>query len=71
VTIATARTSPLRLSMPKTRTKKVLPFPERAPQPAPAGQTITCQIGSERFRLHIQVEDLPPVRPAIPMGNQK
>ncbi len=39
--------------------KKVLPFP--APAKPPADNIITCQIGNERFAIHYQIEDLPPV----------
>jgi hypothetical protein len=42
----------------KNRKNNVLPFPK--PPEEPGISTITCQIGSERFALHIQVEDLPP-----------
>jgi hypothetical protein len=49
--------------MKKTKTKKkILFFP---PPKEPIGQTITCQIGSDRFVIHIQVEDLPPPPPVI------
>ncbi|MGA3203067.1 MAG: hypothetical protein ABSF12_11315 [Bryobacteraceae bacterium] len=37
---------------------KILPFP---PPKEPSSQTIVCQIGSERFAIHIEIEDLPPV----------
>jgi len=39
--------------------KKVLPFP--APAKLPADHIIMCQIGNERFAIHYQIEDLPPV----------
>jgi hypothetical protein len=42
--------------MKKTK-NKILPFP---PPKEPPGQTIICQIGSERFAIHLEVEDLPP-----------
>ena len=42
------------------RTNNVLSFP-KPPEEESGTSTITCQIGSERFALHIQVEDLPPV----------
>jgi hypothetical protein len=42
----------------KNRKNNVLPFPK--PPEEPGISTITCQIGSERFAIHIQVEDLPP-----------
>ncbi len=41
--------------------KKVLPFPTPPKEPAPS--TIICQIGKERFALHWEIEDLPPVAP--------
>lgn len=50
-----------------SKSKNVLSFPERPRVEEESGQVIICQVGSERFALHIQVEDLPPVRPAIPM----
>jgi hypothetical protein len=42
----------------KNRKNNVLPFPK--PPEEPGGSTIICQIGSERFAIHMQVEDLPP-----------
>ena len=45
----------------KNRKNNVLPFPK--PPEEPEISTITCQIGSERFAIHIQVEDLPPAPP--------
>jgi hypothetical protein len=50
--------------MKKTKTKRtILCFP---PPKEPIGQTITCQIGSDRFVIHLEVEDLPPPPPVIP-----
>ena len=49
----------------KTRKNNVVPFPKAPVEPGIS--TITCQIGSERFALHIQVEDLPPVPPMLLM----
>ena len=46
------------------RKNNVLPFPQ-PPEEEPGFSTITCRIGSERFALHIQVEDLPPL--AVPL----
>jgi hypothetical protein len=40
------------------RKNNVLPFPEPAEQSGIS--TIVAQIGSERFAIHIQIEDLPP-----------
>jgi hypothetical protein len=47
--------------MKKTK-NKVLFFP---PPKEPTGQTIICQIGSDRFAIHMEVEDLPPPRAVI------
>jgi hypothetical protein len=51
--------------MKKTK-NKILTFP---PPKEPTGQTIICQIGSERFAIHMEVEDLPPPEPVIPFGS--
>jgi len=48
--------------MKKTK-NKILSFP---PPKEPAGQTIICQIGRERFAIHFEVEDLPQPTPVIP-----
>jgi hypothetical protein len=48
--------------MKKTK-NKILTFP---PLKEPTGQTIICQIGSERFAIHMEVEDLAPPEPVIP-----
>ena len=42
------------------RKNNVLPFPK--PPEEPGTSTIIAQIGSERFAIHMQVEDLPPRR---------
>jgi hypothetical protein len=47
--------------MNKSEKKKILPFPP----PPPAANTITCQIGKERFAIHYEIEDLPPVAPLL------
>jgi hypothetical protein len=39
-------------------------FPQ--PPPEPADQTIICHIGSERFAIHFEFEDLPPAAPTPP-----
>ena len=51
---------------------KTLSFP---PTKEPSYQTIVCQIGRERFAIHIEIEDLPPVtaplrlmKPPLPTG---
>jgi hypothetical protein len=43
--------------------KNVLPFPGRPEDPAPS--TIICQVGNERFAIHWEVEELPPVSPLL------
>jgi hypothetical protein len=48
----------------KKNGKKVLAFP--APPPEPAVTTVTVQIGSERFAIHFEIEDLPPAAPTPP-----
>jgi len=47
----------------KNHNKKVLPFP--APPEESAGSTIIVQIGSERFAIHYEIEDLPPASPLL------
>jgi hypothetical protein len=37
---------------------KTLPFP---PPNEHSSHSIVCQIGSERFAIHIEIEDLPPL----------
>jgi len=49
----------------QNRKNNVLPFPK--PPEEPGISTIICQIGSERFAIHMQVEDLPPVPPPVVM----
>jgi hypothetical protein len=51
------------------RKNNVLPFPE--PPEEPGTSTIICQIGSERFAIHMQVEDLPPAPPPLLMWKRK
>ena len=43
--------------------KNVLLFP-KAPE-EPAASTIVVQIGSERFAIHWEVEELPPAAPLV------
>jgi hypothetical protein len=50
------------------RKNNVLPFPE--PPEEPGTSTIICQIGSDRFAIHMQVEDLPPAPPPVVMGKR-
>jgi hypothetical protein len=47
--------------MKKTK-NKILSFP---PPTEPVGQTIICQIGGDRFAIHMEIEDLPPPAPVI------
>jgi hypothetical protein len=47
----------------KNNQKKVLPFPE--PPEGPANAPIVVQIGNERFAIHYEIEDLPPVAPLL------
>jgi hypothetical protein len=51
------------------RKNNVLPFPE--PPDEPGTSTIICQIGSERFAIHMQVEDLPPAPPPLVMWKRR
>ena len=53
----------------KNRKNNVLPFPN--PPEASGGSTIICRIGSERFAIHMQVEDLPPVPPPVVMPKRR
>ena len=47
----------------KNSHKKVLPFP--APSEESQAQRIICQIGDERFAIHWEIEELPPVPPVL------
>jgi hypothetical protein len=49
----------------KNRKNNVLPFPK--PSEEPGTLAIIAQIGSERFAIHMQVEDLPPAPPSVVM----
>jgi len=42
---------------------KVLPFPK--PPREPETSKIVVQIGSERFAIHYEIEELPPVPPPL------
>jgi hypothetical protein len=53
----------------KNRKNGVLPFPK--PPEEPGTSTIICQIGSERFAIHMQVEDLPPASPTLLMPKRR
>ena len=52
----------------KNRKHNVLPFPK--PPEEPGISMIIGQIGSERFAIHIQIEDLPPAAPPVLMVKQ-
>jgi hypothetical protein len=54
----------------KNRKNNVLPFP-KLPEDEPGTSTIIAQIGSERFAIHIQVEDLPLAPPALLMPKRR
>ena len=47
----------------KNSQKKVLPFP--APSEEPAASTIVIQIGTDRFSIRWEIEELPPVAPLL------
>jgi hypothetical protein len=53
----------------KNRKDNVLPFP-KAPEESGIS-TIIAQIGSERFAIHMQVEDLPPAAPPVVMRKRR
>jgi hypothetical protein len=54
----------------KNRKNNMLPFPK--PLEEAGISTIICQIGSERFAIHMQVEDLPPAPPpVVVMGKRR
>ena len=43
--------------------EKVLPFPK--PREEPEGSTIIVRIGTDRFAIHYEIEDLPPAAPLL------
>ena len=47
----------------KENEKNVLPFP--VPPEKPAVSPMIFQIGRERFAIHWEIEDLPPVKPVL------
>jgi hypothetical protein len=49
----------------KNRQNNVLPFPN--PREEPGTSTIMAQIGSERFVIKMQIEELPPAAPPLVM----
>ena len=54
----------------KNRKNNVLPFP-KPPEEEPGISTIIAQVGSDRFAIHIQVEDLPPAPPPVMMVKRR
>jgi hypothetical protein len=48
----------------KKKSTKILPFPP--PPPEPGSNTIIAQIGSSRFAILFEIEDLPPALPTPP-----
>jgi hypothetical protein len=54
----------------KNRKNNVFPFP-KPPEEEPGISTIICQIGSQRFAIHLQVEDLPPAPSPVMMGKRR
>ena len=53
----------------KNRKNNVLPFPR--PLEKPGTSTIIAQIGSERFAIHMQIEDLPPAALPVVMWKRR
>jgi hypothetical protein len=53
----------------KNRKNNVLPFPKAAERSGIS--TIIAQIGSERFAIHMQIEDLPPAAPPVVMRKRR
>jgi hypothetical protein len=53
----------------KNHKNNVLPFPR--PPEEPGTSTIIAQIGSERFAIHVQIEDLPPAAAAVVMVKRR
>jgi hypothetical protein len=54
----------------KNGKNNVLRFP-KPPEQEPGTSTIIAQIGSERFAIHLQVEDLPPAPPTLLMPKRR
>ena len=51
----------------KKNEKRVLAFPAPPPEPTVTTvTTVTVQIGSERFAIHFEMEELPPALPTPP-----
>jgi|HubBroStandDraft_3_1064219.scaffolds.fasta_scaffold2039760_1 hypothetical protein len=54
----------------KKKRAKVLPFPKLPKEPE--ASTIIVQIGMDRFAIHYEIEDLPPVEPlAMPKRRRR
>jgi hypothetical protein len=47
----------------KDHRKNILPFPKPAAEPD--NSRIVVQIGNERFAIHYEIEELPPVPPPL------
>jgi len=47
----------------KDHQKKILPFPKSLAEPD--NSRIVVQIGNERFAIHYEIEELPPVPPPL------
>jgi hypothetical protein len=54
----------------KNRKNNVLLFP-KPPEAEPGTSTIIARIGSERFAIHIQIEDLPTSPPTLLMPKRR
>jgi hypothetical protein len=53
----------------KNRKNSLFPFPR--PVEEPGTSTIIAQIGSERFAIQMQIEDLPPAAPPVVMRKRR
>ena len=53
----------------KNRKNSLFPFPR--PVEEPGTSTIIAQIGSERFAIHMQIEDLLPAAPPVVMWKRR
>ena len=53
----------------KNRKNNVLPFPK--PPEEHGCSTIICQAGTQRFAIHMQWEDLPPLPPPMLMRKRR
>lgn len=57
--------------IPAMARRNLLPFPKPRVETPASPAPIICQIGSDRFAIHFQIEDLPPVPPVIPIQKKK